>query len=143
MAHFTNELGQHATVEVNVDFWSHEKNIVIKWDSDNDSTEMLFPEDGRFYRMRSYMMKNGCKHIDGKKRISKREYDFWMNIYEQGKKEEKMEAKKSNLKKYKIVYYLYPDAENVETTVMAKSYEDACIFAKDYRKEGFSCDEVE
>ena len=42
------------------------------------------------------------------------------------------------MKRYLITYYLMPDASNIEIVVLAKSYEDACMYAKDYRKESFS-----
>ena len=46
------------------------------------------------------------------------------------------------MKQYKITYFLEPDAENVVINIFAKTYEDACIFAKEYRREGFSCEEI-
>lgn len=47
------------------------------------------------------------------------------------------------MKKYKITFYLRPEADNITIYVMAKSYEDACIMAKGFRRESFSCDEVQ
>lgn len=47
------------------------------------------------------------------------------------------------MKKYKITFYLMPEAENVVIIISARSYEEACIFAKGYRRESFSCVEVE
>lgn len=47
------------------------------------------------------------------------------------------------MKRYKITYFLRPDAENIEVVISAKSYEDACIWAKGYRKESFGCVELE
>lgn len=46
------------------------------------------------------------------------------------------------MKSYKIIYRLMPDSENIEITILAKSYEDACVWAKEYRRETFTCDEV-
>lgn len=46
------------------------------------------------------------------------------------------------MKKYKITYYLRPEAENIIVYIMAKSYEDACVYAKGYRRESFSVDEI-
>lgn len=46
------------------------------------------------------------------------------------------------MKQYKIEYKLMPDAENIEVIVSAKSYEDACVWAKDYRRETFSVCEL-
>ena len=47
------------------------------------------------------------------------------------------------MKHYKITYYLMPECENIEIVIGAKSYEDACVFAKMYRKNSFSVEEVE
>ena len=46
------------------------------------------------------------------------------------------------MKTYKITYYLKPEADNINITISAKSYEYACILAKSYRAEGFSCEEI-
>ena len=46
------------------------------------------------------------------------------------------------MKQYKIVYYLKPDAENITVIHFAESYDEACMFAKKYRNESFSCNEV-
>lgn len=46
------------------------------------------------------------------------------------------------MKDYTITYYLYP-AENLTIRIAAKSYEDAVVFAKMYRKDSFSVEEVE
>lgn len=46
------------------------------------------------------------------------------------------------MKKYRITYHMRPDAEDITIEIMAKSYEDACIFAKEYRKDGFSVEEL-
>lgn len=46
------------------------------------------------------------------------------------------------MKRFKIVYHLMPDSENIEVTIFAKNYDDACVWAKEYRHESFSCDEV-
>lgn len=46
------------------------------------------------------------------------------------------------MKRYIITYMLRPEAENITITVLAKSYEDACIFAKAYRKNAFKIDEA-
>lgn len=46
------------------------------------------------------------------------------------------------MKDYIITYYLYP-AENIEIRISAKTYEDAVIIAKTYRKDSFSVEEVE
>ena len=42
------------------------------------------------------------------------------------------------MKRYMITYHLRPDAEDITITITAKNYEDACVFAKAYRKDGFS-----
>lgn len=47
------------------------------------------------------------------------------------------------MKRYRIVYYLMPDSENIEIVITANNYEDACIFAKSYRREGFSVKELQ
>ena len=47
-----------------------------------------------------------------------------------------------SMKKYKIIYHLKPDAEDIEVIIAAKSYEDACIFAKQYRRNCFSVQEL-
>ena len=48
-----------------------------------------------------------------------------------------------NMKTYKIIYHLKPDApENLEIIIKAKNYDDACIFAKQFRKDSFSVAEV-
>lgn len=48
------------------------------------------------------------------------------------------------MKKYRITYYLKPEADNITIEISAKDYEEACIYAKDYRRgESFSCDEIE
>ena len=53
-------------------------------------------------------------------------------------------AKEENaMKQYRIIYYLAPDDENIEIVIWAKNYEDACIFAKEYRREVFSVQEVQ
>ena len=39
---------------------------------------------------------------------------------------------------FEITYFLMPDSENVTITVSAKTEEEAVIFAKQYRREGFS-----
>ena len=46
------------------------------------------------------------------------------------------------MKKYRITYFIQPDGENIVIEIWAKSYEDACIYAKDYRKEGFTVEEL-
>ena len=46
------------------------------------------------------------------------------------------------MKKWRIEYKLEPDDRNVVITVSAATYEDACIYAKEFRREGFSVDEV-
>ena len=46
------------------------------------------------------------------------------------------------MKKFEITYYLMPDAPNIIMVVPAKTYEDACIFAKGYRREVFGCKEI-
>jgi len=46
------------------------------------------------------------------------------------------------MKTYRIEYVLYPEAENIEIIVFAKNYEEACAYAKEYRKESFTCEEV-
>lgn len=46
------------------------------------------------------------------------------------------------MKKFRITYILRPEAENITMVIIADSYEDACIFAKGYRKGAFSCEEV-
>lgn len=45
-------------------------------------------------------------------------------------------------KRFKITYHLMPDSENIELVIVANDYEEACVFAKDYRKESFSVEEV-
>lgn len=47
-----------------------------------------------------------------------------------------------DMKRWKITYFLRPEAENVVTEVSAETYEDACIWAKGFRREGFRVDEV-
>lgn len=49
---------------------------------------------------------------------------------------------RNDMKRFKIIYRLRPDAEDVVIIILAKTYEDACIFAKSYRREGFSCEEI-
>ena len=46
------------------------------------------------------------------------------------------------MKCFRITYHLRPDAEDITVEIVAKSYEDACIFAKAYRKDGFSIEEI-
>lgn len=46
------------------------------------------------------------------------------------------------MKRFEITYYLMPEAENISMVILAKTYEDACIFAKEYRRETFSCKEL-
>ena len=46
------------------------------------------------------------------------------------------------MKRYQITYFLRPEAENIVFSILAKSYEDACIFAKDYREGAFDCREM-
>ena len=46
------------------------------------------------------------------------------------------------MKFFKITYFLKPEAENIVMTVSAKSYEQACVHAKGYRKESFSCTQI-
>lgn len=46
------------------------------------------------------------------------------------------------MRRFEITYHLMPNAENITMVILAKSYEDACVFAKDYRQESFSCREV-
>lgn len=46
------------------------------------------------------------------------------------------------MKTYKIIYHLKPDSEDVEIIIKAKNYDDACIFAKQFRKDSFSVAEV-
>ena len=48
-----------------------------------------------------------------------------------------------SMKTYKIIFHLMPDSENIEVDIYAKSYEDACVWAKDYRRESFSVYELE
>lgn len=43
---------------------------------------------------------------------------------------------------FKIVYHLMPEADDIEITISAESYEEACVFAKQYRREGFSIEEL-
>ena len=45
------------------------------------------------------------------------------------------------MKHFEITYHLRPDADDVVIVVLAKTHEDACAFAKDYRTESFSCEE--
>ncbi len=42
------------------------------------------------------------------------------------------------MKKYKVVYMMWPESKNIEIIIFAKSYEDACVYAKNYRKESFT-----
>lgn len=46
------------------------------------------------------------------------------------------------MKRYKITYHLLPDAEDITIDYLAKSEEDAVIYAKEYRKDAFSVREV-
>lgn len=46
------------------------------------------------------------------------------------------------MKQYKIVYYMMPESANIEIRILANSYEDACVWAKEYRKNSFSCEEI-
>lgn len=41
------------------------------------------------------------------------------------------------MEKYRITYHMFPE-NNIEIVILAKNYDDACIFAKRYRKEAFS-----
>jgi len=46
------------------------------------------------------------------------------------------------MKYFEITYHLRPEAENIVFTIAAKTFEDACVFAKQYRPESFSVMEV-
>ena len=46
------------------------------------------------------------------------------------------------MKTFKVIYYMFPDAENIEITVRAKTEEEAIIFVKAYRKDPFKIVEV-
>ena len=46
------------------------------------------------------------------------------------------------MKTFKVIYYMFPDAENIEITVHAKAEEEAIIFVKAYRKDPFKIVEV-
>ena len=41
------------------------------------------------------------------------------------------------MEKYKITYHMFPE-KDIEIVIEAKNYDDACIFAKRYRKGAFS-----
>lgn len=45
------------------------------------------------------------------------------------------------MKRFKITYHLWP-GEDITVEITAKNYEDACVFAKNYRKDGFSIEEI-
>ena len=47
-----------------------------------------------------------------------------------------------NMKCFKITYFI-SIRDTITITVTAKTYEDACIFAKSYREESFSCIELQ
>lgn len=80
MAHFTNEFGQHATVE------KIGEKLIIRWELDKKSIEMIYQKGNRYNHMHIYDDKHGIEQTRTI-RTSKREYDFWMNIYEQGKED--------------------------------------------------------
>ena len=42
------------------------------------------------------------------------------------------------MKKYDIIYHIFPDGEDILLTIPARSKEEAIAFAKRYRKDGFS-----
>lgn len=44
--------------------------------------------------------------------------------------------------RYRITYHMMPDADDIVIEIVAKNYEDACKFAKAYRKDGFSVEEI-
>ena len=46
------------------------------------------------------------------------------------------------MKKYRITYNMERLRDNIVVVIGAKSEEDAIIFAKMYRKDGFSIEEV-
>lgn len=45
------------------------------------------------------------------------------------------------MKHYRITYHRWPE-EDIVIEITAKSYEDACIYAKEFRKDGFSIEEI-
>jgi hypothetical protein len=47
------------------------------------------------------------------------------------------------MKRYRIIYYLMPEEPNIEIVILAENYEAACVFAKEYRKNGFSIEELQ
>ena len=46
-------------------------------------------------------------------------------------------------KRYKITYFTadLPEEENVVIEILAKDYEEACVFAKGYKRYGFAIEE--
>lgn len=45
------------------------------------------------------------------------------------------------MKRYKITYVFGSGTENIVITILAKNYEEACMYAKTYRKESFMIEE--
>lgn len=47
-----------------------------------------------------------------------------------------------NMKLWRVVYVLQPDAENITVEFFARNYEELVELARVYRLEGFSVEEV-
>lgn len=45
------------------------------------------------------------------------------------------------MKKYKIIYFMFPE-KNIEVIILAKDMEEAIIYAKNFRKDAFSVTEL-
>lgn len=46
------------------------------------------------------------------------------------------------MKKYTITYHLQPDAGDIKFDIMARDFDCAAAYAKDYRKEAFTIEEA-
>ena len=51
-------------------------------------------------------------------------------------------TKELKMETYRITYFMYPE-KDIEFNISAKSYEDAVIFAKNYRRDSFNVVKVE
>lgn len=47
------------------------------------------------------------------------------------------------MEQFEITYHLMPDSANVKIVVSAKTEEEAILFAKQYRRDGFSIERKE
>lgn len=77
MAQYTNEFGQHATVDKVGD------DVVIRWDEDGDAFYTVYEKNGRYYKRHTYSDKHGIRQYNAY-RINKKEFDFWAQICKGG-----------------------------------------------------------